>query len=206
MSQALILLGGELGDAASVRRLAKPGVPVLCADGGLRHAVRLKLKPWVVVGDMDSLPSPLPRWKDTVYFLDADQDRSDFEKTLDFARERGVRAAWVAGAMGGRLDHQLVNLALIERYGKSMMLGLAGNGRAVLAGPGLHTFNGPKGRTLTLLAAPKARATTSGLRYRLKNETLSPGSRGLSNEATSKRVRVKIHSGRAWVIEPWHPS
>src|SRR5579859_6399292 len=108
---ALILLNGELKNPDAVRRLVKSGATLLCTDGGVRHAASLNLEPRLVIGDMDSLPSPLPHWKNTVYVCNFDQNRSDFEKTLQFARSRGIQAVWVAGALGGRLDHELVNLA-----------------------------------------------------------------------------------------------
>ena len=67
MNPVLLLLNGELDSDAAVRRISKSASMVLAANGGVKHCVRLKIRPRVVIGDMDSLPKPLPRWKDVVY-------------------------------------------------------------------------------------------------------------------------------------------
>ena len=65
----LIILNGEIRDQKAVLDAARlccsgktPGA-VLCSDGGLRHAASLKIVPDFVIGDMDSLPKPIPRFK-----------------------------------------------------------------------------------------------------------------------------------------------
>lgn len=196
----LLLLNGELSDALLVKRLARRARFVLCADGGARHAARLKIEPRFVVGDMDSLPHPLPRWKNTTYWCDFDQNRSDFEKALHFAQGIGCRRLWVAGGMGGRLDHAMVNLGVVERYSGEFDITLIDEGMARLLHPGRHSFMLPRGKTISLLAAaPRAKVSLSGTRYPLHKAALTQGSRGLSNKAIGP-VHLTLHSGRVWVI------
>jgi len=195
----LILLDGELGDPAEVRRAARRCKGVLCADGGLRHARKLKIEPDFVVGDMDSLPHPLPRWKKTVYWCDFDEQRSDFEKALELAAGLGCARAYVAGAWGGRLDHCLVNAALAAQPRAELEVLLVGRGTAVCLGPGRHQVPLPAGRRFSLLALPQARVTLSGARYGLKDETLVQGSRGLGNEALGP-IGLEIREGRVWLF------
>jgi len=201
--KALILLNGDLGNPGAVRRLVRSGATLICADGGARHAAKLGLEPRLVIGDADSIPHKLlARWKRAVYLFDDDQDASDFEKALRFAARRGIRTLWVAGALGGRLDHELVNLALMERYSETLNLSLADRGASIL-GPGRYRIPCRKGRALTLLpATPQALVTVSGVKYPLRREVLTRSSRGLSNAATSSSIRLQIHSGRLWIIMP----
>lgn len=198
---ALLLLNGELPDPALVRRLAGRCGLVFCADGGARHAEQLGLEPDFVVGDMDSLPAPLPaKWRKTVYWCDFDEQRSDFEKALCFARDMGCSRLYVAGALGGRVDHAMVNLALAQEYGRALAILLVDRGVAEMLGPGRYRLGLPAGAKLSLLAAAgAARVTTTGLRYPLKRALLKPGSRGLSNVVTGK-VTVTVHSGCLWAM------
>ena len=196
----LLFLNGELENPAAVRRIARSGAAILCADGGVRHAAALGLTPRLILGDMDSLPRRLPHWKETVYLCDFDQNASDFEKSLRFAARRKVRKVWVAGIAGGRLDHLLVNLALLESYSAVLRLELA-DGSARILGPGRHVLPSKPGQRLTLMpAAPQAKVTATGLRYPLSGEVLGRNSRGLSNKAMGKSVRLRVHTGRLWVL------
>ncbi|MBI4375531.1 MAG: thiamine diphosphokinase [Elusimicrobia bacterium] len=194
----LLLLNGEMPDPALVRWAAKRCRVILCADGGLRHAMDLGLRPDLVVGDMDSLPRPLPRTQAT-FLCDFDSDRSDFEKALELCSELRLDPLYVAGAGGGRMDHLMVNLALCEKYGRANRLVLLDRGYGLWLGKGRHALDIPKGSLFSLLASPRAVVTLSGARYPLKRQALSAGSRGLSNVSTG-RVRFQVHQGRIWVF------
>jgi thiamine pyrophosphokinase len=201
LSDGLILLNGELSDAALVKRLARRCGAVICADGGARHAAKLGLEPHFVVGDMDSLPKPLPAsWRKTVYWCDFDESRSDFEKALDFARDIGCDRLYVAGATGGRLDHELVNVSVAAREGRRAPLAMVGRGVAQLVGPGRCPVPAAKGKTFSLLAAGgPALVTLAGARYPLKRSRLVPGSRGLSNLSAGS-PSLTVHSGWVWLV------
>ena len=197
----LILLNGDIPERRLVRVWAARVSRLICADGGARHAIGLRLEPDFVVGDMDSLPHPLPRWKRTVYWCDFDENLSDFEKALRFAKDIGCRRVFVAGALGGRVDHAMVNLALIERYSSRLEIVLLDRGAARLLGPGLHRFALRRGAVFSVLAAPRAAVTLAGARYPLNRLALEAGSRGLSNKAEG-RVSLTVHRGRAWFMLP----
>jgi thiamine pyrophosphokinase len=194
----LLLLGGELRDPAAVKSAARRADLVLCADGGARHAVKLKLIPDAVVGDMDSLPLRLPRaWRGVPRVVDRDEDRGDLDKSLDLARRLRAREVEVACALGGDLGHELVNLAVLERRGKEFAFSLPDAG-ARLLGPGRHALSLKRGARFTVLAAPHARVSLTGARYPLKNESLSRSSRGLGNRATGKTV-LTVRAGLVWL-------
>ncbi len=200
IKSALILLNGEMHDIVAVRAATKSVDAVICADGGARHAKTLGLVPGFIVGDMDSLPRPLPRaWRKTVYWSDFGTDRSDLDKVLDFACSLGVRRAFVAGALGGSLDHEMINLAVLELSAKDMELTVIDGGAARLLGPGRHRLSLKKGERFSLLAARRARLSLSGARYKLEDETLVRGSRGLGNRAEGP-VSLTLRTGRVWVI------
>ena len=195
----LLLLNGELREPAAVKALARRADAVLCADGGARHARTLGLIPDCVVGDMDSLPRPLPRsWRRTAFVCDFDESRSDLDKTLDFAAAAGARRVWIAGALGGGLDHELVNLAALEARGGKLEIAVIGGGAARLLGPGRHVLGLKRGERFSLVAAPRAVVALTGARYPLRGEVLARGSRGLGNRAEGRPV-LTIRSGRVWL-------
>lgn len=196
---ALILLNGEIPDAKIVKKAAARCRGVVCADGGVRHAAALKLRADFVVGDMDSLPRPLPRDPETIYWCDFDEQRSDFEKALEFAAGMGCARAYVAGALGGRTDHVLINLAVFERYTGALELVLLDRGFARMLGSGRHLLAAAKGARFSILAAPRALVTLRGAQYPLRRFALERGSRGLGNRSLG-RPALTVHSGRVWLL------
>lgn len=199
---ALILLNGDLRDPRTVRAAARRADAVICADGGARHAVALRFRPDYIVGDMDSVPKSLPKaWTKTQYRRDLDPDRSDLDKALGLARSIGARVVWLAGVLGGGLDHELVNFAAIEEGARDFDLTVIDGGNARLLGPGRHRLAFKTGARFSLLAAPSARLTLTGARFALKDEVLRRGSRGLGNRAEG-RVTLTVRKGRVWVVVP----
>lgn len=196
----LLLLNGELCRPALVARAARRADLVVCADGGARHARTLGLVPDFIVGDMDSLPRPLPdSWKRTALRRDQDENRSDLDKAFDLIARLGCERVYVAGALGGSLDHELVNLSVLEKRGAKADLVVLGAGAARLLGPGRSVLGIKKGERFSLLAAPAARLSLSGARYPLKNQRLSRGSRGLGNLSLGGTV-LQVHQGRVWLV------
>ena len=195
----LLLLSGELREERVVRRLARQADLVVCADGGARHARTLAVVPDIIVGDMDSLPHPAPKsWGKTAYCCDFDETSSDFEKALDFLAALGAVRVFVAGALGGGLDHEMVNLAVLEERAKNLDFVLIGGGAARLLGPGRHRLSLKKGERFSLLAAPSALVSLTGARYPLRSERLARGSRGLGNRSEGRAV-LDIKRGRVWL-------
>jgi thiamine pyrophosphokinase len=196
---ALLLLNGELRESAVVRALARRVDIVVCADGGARHAISLRLVPDAVVGDMDSVPRRLPpSWHRVSFIHVPDVASGDLDKSLDYVEEIGIKTVWIAGALGGGLDHELVNLAALETRGKKLDIAVVGGGLARLLGPGRHALPLRRGERFSLLAAPRANVTLTGARYGLRRETLTRGSRGLGNRAEG-RATLTVHSGQVWL-------
>lgn len=194
----LILLNGELRGASAVRSAARRADAVVAADGGARHAKTLRLEPDYVVGDMDSV-GPRPKsWRKTLWWPDLDPDRSDLDKAFDFARGLRAKRVLVAGALGGGLDHELVNLAALEESAKGLDVTVVADQDARLLGPGRHRVSLRKGARFSLLAAPAASLTLSGARFPFSG-LLKRGSRGLGNAAKGP-VSLSVRSGRVWLI------
>lgn len=198
MKSALILLNGELRDPRAARAAARAADWLICADGGARHAAALGLTPDFVVGDMDSVGLVRPS-SGITFINDLDPDRSDFDKALDLAKRLGAGKVFVAAARGGSLDHELVNIGVLEKS-RGMDALVIDGGTARLLGPGRHRLPVKKGARFSLLAAPRARVTLTGARFGLKNEVLLRGSRGLGNRADGA-VLLTVNQGKVWVID-----
>lgn len=211
MNHIVLLANGSSPGVPFLRRALRGSQAFLCTDGAYRAARGAGTRPDWLIGDLDSLPRGTRLAPGLRVCLDDDPNTNDLEKAVRFiSRSRfgsriGRREAWILGALGGRPDQTLANLQVVEKYADDLSLKLvdpSGTGQVV---KGRVVFNSRPGETVSLFPIGRARVTTSGLVYRLRNEILLPGSRGLSNRATGSRVELKL-LGRAWLFRnrpPW---
>lgn len=203
MSEALLLLNGPAQDKKTLRAIAKDVELIACADGGLKVALEAKLTPDIVIGDMDSRPKKLPKLPETVYLCDFDEDRSDFEKSLEWLKGAGFEEIFISGVRGGRVDHERVNWSVVRAWSSKLEITVIDGGITRLLQPGHHRFPCSKGRTVSLVAdTTSAVVSTKGLHYQLKEEKIRLGSRGLSNQCLRKTYEIQVHSGRIWMVYP----
>ena len=84
---------------------------VLCADGGIRCAALAGFAPDFYIGDGDSGGSAqgLP-----AILLPAEKDLTDLQAACEAAIDQGASNLILTACTGGRQDHHLANLQLLE--------------------------------------------------------------------------------------------
>lgn len=175
---------------------------VMCADGGIGLAERAGFSPDFYIGDGDSGGKPEPNVTSVV--LPAEKDLTDLQAAYEYARDHGFRTVVFTACTGGRQDHHLTNLALLERAWEDGV-------RAWILDPWNEIRYHPGGP----LGLPE-----TGYRYfsilpmdrRLRNVRITGGKypldaaevcRGdsltVSNEAAGA-VTIEIGSGASWIV------
>jgi len=193
---AIVLTGGDPVDPNLRLLLPHPDL-VIAADSGYHLSHLLGIRVDLLIGDLDSIDPGADLAGIEVVRHPADKDRSDLELAMAAAAEHGATNLVVVGGGGGRLDHLLVNAAVIAGYRGSAIRWLTG-AEIVYIVTGIQVITGSIGDLVTLVAAGgDARGvSTKGLRYPLDRETLAFGSsRGLSNEMLTKEAEVAVESG-----------
>ncbi len=205
-------------------RLVAPDALVIAADGGARHATAEGVRVTDVVGDLDSLEpaalTSLVARGARVHRHPVDKDATDFELAAHLAVRlvadrpgpvEGPGATGellVVGASGGRIDHELGNIAVL---GGDALAGfdttaILGGAVAGVARPGMPVLcRGAAGATVSLVPVGGAAlgVTTTGLVFPVHGEDLDPGSsRGISNRVAAPGALVTVSAGVLLVIEP----
>ena len=186
---------------------------VIAVDGGYDTARALGLAVSRLVGDLDSVSAAGLHHAETagvpVERHPVEKDATDLYLGIECARTVGADRLTVVSGVGSRVDHLVAELALIASVDLSDVAVEMWIGRARLAmlrGPVSWTAPAiSQGELVTLLAVGgKAEGiTTGGLRYPLRNETLSPGeTRGVSNVAEGTCVDVVVNRGSLLAIRP----
>ena len=198
----IIVAGGELPRPERLKRAAEKAALVIAADGGFLRAQAAGVPVHVLVGDLDSLPeTPFPQGL-RVLKHPTEKNATDLELALDYATSLLPEELHLFGALGGRLDHMLANLNLLERYDVPITIH---HGRETL-----HAVSGKLvledarvGDRVSLipLSSEVTGVHTQGLRWPLNGGTLRrASSRGISNEVTSLPCMVSMKGGRLLVI------
>lgn len=89
----------------------KEGDFVIAADGGMTTLERYGIVPDLLLGDFDSLTTPLPELP--IQRHPVVKDDTDSALAVKVGLERGCDRFLLLGCLGGALDHTLANLSLL---------------------------------------------------------------------------------------------
>jgi thiamine pyrophosphokinase len=203
----VVLAGGDPVDPAIADDLPSPAF-VVAADSGLHQADRLGLEVDLIVGDLDSVSAAALARVEGIPIEQhpIDKSHTDLELALDAARRLDVGRLVVVGGDGGRLDHLLVNAAVLRnpRLAHMRIEWFAGQAHTYVV-RSEQTLHGAPGDLVSLLAVdgPATGVRTLGLRWELTGATLEPTSgQGLSNVFEKPVARVSVELGVLLVILP----
>jgi thiamine pyrophosphokinase len=182
---------------------------LIAADGGAIPLVQLGVLPAIVIGDLDSLDLSTQQFlieRDVLlHRFPRAKDETDLELALLYAAEQGAQQIDVLGALGGRWDHTLANVALLAMpaLARCRVRLLESNQSLLLVRDSLE-LHGAQGDTISLipLTATVQGITTRGLLYALADATLSfEHARGISNVLLEPPGCVTIGSGLLLVVQ-----
>lgn len=177
---------------------------VFCADGGYANAKAAGLEPDFLIGDWDS--GEKPALDVPCVTLPVEKDMTDLQAAMDEALSMGVTELLLCGCTGGRLDHTVSNLLLLEwlaeRGGQGMVVDEDNEVR--LLTPGVCRLEDrPHYHYLSLVPLDHriSGVTLKGTKYPLERAELSRGDTlSISNEPKNPVLEITIGSGRALLI------
>lgn len=208
----LVLLAGELFD---FKINPAEWAFIVAADGGARHALQQNVLPDHVVGDGDSLSAAdegrLVAAGVSMTRLPVAKDMTDGEAAVRWAigedrPDEAERPAVIviAGGLGGRFDHTLGSVILLEQLAGADVDGYVTDGRqhVYLLHDGL-TVPGEPGDQLSVI--PLTDTVTGfgvlGVRWPLDDATLHASSTlTMSNQFSGPIAALSVRKGRAIVV------
>ena len=182
---------------------------IIAADSGYENAQKLGATPQILLGDFDSLgEEKLQKVPDGIEIVrvPCEKDRTDTQLAVNVALSRGADDIIIIGGLGGRLDHTLSNLAVLEALYEKRIFAVINDGfnrarfirdSGVLIGRSAFTY-------LSLLAAdPVVKGVTvKGCKYPLEKARLTRDCQfAVSNEMTGNCALVEVRRGGLYIIE-----
>lgn len=204
--KAYILTGGDIY-ADNIHITPDKTDLIVAADSGLNHAVPLGLCPSVVVGDYDSLGhAPQVDAGVEVVTVPTEKDVTDTQLAVELALTRGATELHIIGGLGGRLDHTLSNLAILEDLADKKIRAVMEDGQnRVRLLRNDSTILPRSGYTYVSLLAldPIVRGVDAeGVKYPLKGAKLTRTfGYAVSNEITGNCAFLSVRKGTMLVVE-----
>jgi thiamine pyrophosphokinase len=205
MKKCIVLANGKPPKKNVITYFQKSGYRTLiCADGGADSALKMKLVPDVIIGDLDSISkNALNQFKSVSKVIQLKrQNDTDVEKCLKYSIKNNFDEALLVGATGNRLDHTFCNLGIVLKYFHKIKISLIAEDSFLRAYTNIVELSTYPGETISLYGiSPRTKITSNGLKYELKDNALPFGVReSTSNIAKKKLVKLKINNGVVFVI------
>ncbi len=205
--RALIITGGEC--AANVR------VPehdfCIAADSGFVRAKTLGVFPDYIIGDFDSVGEPPEEYADPATGRKSEiirhptqKNETDTMLAADFAVEKGATTLYIIGGLGGRADHTMSNVFLLEKLATDGVPAIYTDGsnelRVICEGESALIPHGEY-KYFSTLALNRCVISVSGCVYPLDHEELlRTNAYAVSNETLPDGATVTCHEGKLLLI------
>lgn len=197
--RAVIIGSGDIKDYEYIKGKIRETDFIICADGGYNHAVKMGLKPDVLLGDFDSAEC-FEKVSGRIEYP-ARKDYTDGELAVLYAAEHGYHDIVLIAMTGDRFDHTMADVMLLLKCGNGVVID---DNNEIYLLKDTIVINGRKGQTVSIipLCGDAEGLTTTGLEYSLCDETLHfASSRGVSNVMTEDRCEITIKKGMALVVK-----
>ena len=206
--KAFIYTGGDIDTSNIIERPQDQDL-IIAADSGYKNAIRLGVKPSLLLGDFDSLPrQELENIPDNAEILTvpAEKDFTDTHLAVDTAIKRGATEITVIGGLSGRLDHTLSNLAILKKTMASGVRTIFTDGvnrvRSIKNDSIIILKSGYKYISIIAVSDKAKGVTVEGCKYPLDNATLTNDHQyAISNEIAGNCAFISVKKGEILIIE-----
>ena len=210
MQNCIVVSGGIINDYSFYSSVISHGDYIICADGGIKHILEIGFVPDLWLGDFDSCKfsdtiSKYPDLKSVeTVTLCPQKDVTDTHYACIEAINRGFKNITLIGSCGGRIDHMLSNIHILEFLEMNNVTGqvIDEKNTVRLCTDKIVLTKKRKYVSIIPLDASVLISCTKGLKYPLKDFVLNREiSMGVSNEIIDSKAEIFVESGKILVIE-----
>lgn len=208
--RALIISGGSPPSLNLIKNYYKERY-IIAADSGCDVLFKYKLKPDLIMGDLDSIDEyVLKEYLNNGIELTkfpSHKDYSDTELSVMEAIKRGADDITILGATGGRTDHLLANLNLLYLMNQKGINGrISDENNEIYLIESPAEIEGKIGEYFSIFSLGKdvKEITLTNCKYPLDKYHLNPrDSLILSNEFSEGNLKIKFDGGPLIFIKSW---
>ena len=204
MSKVLIVANGDWPELFHIEHQIDGYETIVALDGAANRLLGINIIPHVILGDFDSVsPTVLEqcRTEHSKIVNVPDQERSDISKGLQWTHQTYPESKVdIVGVEIGRYDHHLAAYSALFECNSSATILLNGwEAHRVSTTP--TSFKSKQGGIVSLIPfGTVAGVNLEGCQYRLESDSLTTGTRGISNTAIDSTITVSVESGDLLVL------
>ena len=203
--RAFIYTGGEVFPE-NITEHPKGDDICIAADSGFHNAKKCGDRVDILVGDLDSIGSYKLDKKPELLQVPAEKDVTDTQLAVETAIERGATELIIIGGFGGRADHMLSNLAILEDLSMrgiyAIMLDGQNRARFLRSTSTLIPKSGYKYVSILAVDPVVKGVSVEGCKYPLKKAKLSRNFQyAVSNEIIGNCALISVRKGAVYIIE-----
>lgn len=205
--KTVIISSGEISNYKLCSKIADSADRIICADGGTRHAMNMKLTPDVIIGDMDSSSANHIEYfrEKGVEFIQypKEKDKTDTHICVEYALSFSTEII-LLGATGSRIDHMIANISMLKLgIQRGIPISIIDGKNHIRLIKDSITLKGKTGEYFSLIPYTEKveGISTRGAHYELENAVMVFGDTyGISNYFEEETVEIAIKKGYLLVI------
>ena len=203
--RAFIYSGGEIFPQYISEKPEADDI-IIAADSGYKNAKKMGVEPKIFVGDLDSL-NYRPDDVDEIIELPREKDMTDTQYAVDEAVKRGAKEIYLICGTGGRFDHAISNMCLIEglyKRGVRCIIVSGQNRIRYRKDAGIIMIRDKNYKYFSVLAADEKVKGVSieGGKYPLNKKTLTRAYQyAVSNEIEKNAALITVKKGGIYIVE-----
>ncbi|MFC1898329.1 thiamine diphosphokinase [Candidatus Cloacimonadota bacterium] len=194
---SIIANGAPLKEEILRQYLAGTNI-LIAADGGAEICRKLDLDPHYIVGDLDSVSDETIDWFSQAKIVqNPDQDTTDLEKSLDYAKRFLPKLIRVFCSFGNRTDHLINNIIIFLKFENYPPLEIYdGLGIMKILHPGIHNIEASIGDTISMFSFSEIKnLKLTNFRYKPQKSDFSHSFCSISNVLMNKNGVISFDSG-----------
>ena len=195
--RCVIFTGGD-ADLSLIPKVDLIADLVIAADCGMKKAIVENIVPDLLVGDFDSMAIPARLAGVPVYRMPAEKDETDTMTAIERAAGAGCTDILLVGGTGGRLDHTLSNVLLLESLRSRGISVTMTDGRGTVRFLRDETVRLPRRgfRYFSLFSVDECTVTVRGAKYPLVDAVLRRTvPYAVSNEIVGDEAEITVRGG-----------
>ena len=176
-------------------------LPLIGIDRGAVTAMRLGCELLAAIGDFDSInDDELLELKayTKVIQLNTHKNETDSEAAINYARSLGYDEIILYGGLGGRIDHELINLSLLVNQSNITLM----NERNRIRMIGFGTYHQQRVyHYLSFMPLEECVISLKGVAYPLDHCIIHPWDTFTTSNEIIDEAEIIVHQGRLLMIE-----